>query len=168
MRKDNRCLDYQIAIKESEEELWALERKQNKALIRDHIRFLRLLKTGECTSQAQAGSYIGLKRRASEKLWSKYQREGIEGLLLYPYQGTKGKLTEEQLLQLQEELCTDSFQTRGQACEYVQQNFGVQYTPSGIGYVFERLKVKKKTGRPHYAGKDLKGEEQFKKKGLRS
>src|SRR5215210_6878797 len=97
MKQDNRCLDYHKAIKETQEQLWSLERHQNKAIVRDHIRFLRLLKSGECPSQAKAGQQMGLKRRASEKLWSKYQQQGIQGLLAYPYQGTKGKLSEKQL-----------------------------------------------------------------------
>src|ERR671916_2455057 len=110
MKKDNRCLDYQKAIKESEEQLWELERHQSYALLRDRMRFLRLLKSGVCPSQAKAGEYIGLKRRASEKLWGKYRTEGLEGLLTYPYQGTTGKLSEEQQQQLQDELCKDHIQ----------------------------------------------------------
>jgi transposase len=164
MRKDKRCLDYQKAIKENVEELQTLERHQSKAIVRDRIRFLRLLKSGVCPSQASAGEQIGLKRRASEKLWSKYQREGMEGLLAYPYQGTKGKLNEEQLQLLDAELRRGSIQSRQQACQYVEREFGVQYTASGIGYVFQRLKVKKKTGRPHYSGKDHQGGKAFKKK----
>ena len=167
MKKDNRCLDYQKAIKESEEQLWALERHQNYALLRDRMRFLRLLKSGECASQAQAGKQIGLKRRASEKLWHKYRSEGIKGLLTYPYQGTKGKLTEEQLHQLDAQLCKDKTQSLQQVCAYVEQQFGVRYTTPGILYVFKRLRVKKKTGRPQYADKDHKGEQRFKKKPFR-
>ncbi len=164
MRKDKRCLDYQKAIKESVEELSALERRQSKALVRDRIRFVRLLKSGACPSQATAGEQIGLKRRASEKLWSHYRHQGMEGLLAYPYQGTKGKLSQEQLQLLEAELCTDSIQSRQQACHYVEREFGVPYTPSGMDYVFKRLKVKKKTGRPQYNGKDHRGEKAFKKK----
>ncbi len=163
MRKDKRCLDYAKAIKERVEQLWALERRQSKAIVRDRIRFLRLLKSAECSSQASAGKQIGLKRRASEKLWSKYSHQGIKGLLAYPYQGTQGKLTEEQLQLLDVQLRNDTIQSRKQACAYVQQHLGVQYTPSGMGYVFERLKVKKKTGRPQYTGKDHQGAKEFKK-----
>ena len=85
--KDQRCLDYRKAIQETEQRLFTLERSQTKALLRDRMRFLRLLKSGECTSQAQAGRLIGLKLRASEKLWRKYRERGIEGLLTYPYRG---------------------------------------------------------------------------------
>ena len=164
MKQDNRCLDYRKAIKESEQQLLALERHQSHALLRDRMRFLRLLKSGACPSQAKAGKYIGLKVRASEKLWDKYAKEGVKGLLTYPYKGSKGKLSEEQKQQLQQELCKDKIQSLQQARDGVEKDFGVHYTIPGIHYVFERLRVKKKTGRPQYANKDYKGEKNFKKK----
>lgn len=163
MKKDKRCLDYRKAIKESEKQLRNLERHQSKALLRDRIRFLRLLKSGECSSQGKAGKQIGLKLRASEKLWSNYRTEGIKGLLAYPYKGSKGKLSEAQKQQLQDELSKDQIQSLVQACRYVEKQFKLHYTTRGIGYVFERLKVKKKTGRPVHQHKDEKGERRFKK-----
>jgi transposase len=164
MNKDKRSLDYGKAIKESEDQLEHLERHQSKALLRDRTRFLRLLKTGECTSQAKAGKYIGLKLRASEKLWSKYCHEGLSGLLSYPYKGSKGKLSEAERLQLQQELGLDQMQSLRQVGGYIEQQFGVQYTTAGIHYLFERLKVKNKTGRPVHINKDEQGEKVFKKK----
>lgn len=161
--KDKRCLDYRKAIKESEKQLFSLERCQTKALLRDRVRFVRLLKSGVCISQAQAGKAIGLGLRASEKLWHKYREEGLQGLLTYPYQGTKGKLTEEQTRRLERELLNDQIQSLEQACGYVEQQFGVHYTTPGMFYVFRRLGVKKKTGRPVYYNKDDRGERRFKK-----
>ena len=163
MRQDKRCLDYRKAIKESEAQLRELERGQSKALLRDRMRFLRLLKSGECTSQAAAGRQVGLKLRASEKLWSKYCTEGLRGLLAYPYKGSKGKLSEEQEQFLQEALRTTQIQSLQQGCQYVAETFEVSYTPSGIRYVFQRLKVKKKTARPSHVHKDEAGEKRFKK-----
>ena len=164
MRQDKRCLDYQKVIKEREAELFSLERGQSKALLRDRMRFLRLLKTGVCTSLAAAGRQIGLKLRACEKLWRKYREQGVAGLLHYPYQGYKGKLSEDQEQQLEEELSNDHMQSLQQGCHYVQKTFGVSYTPSGIWNVFQRLKVKKKTARPAHVRKDYAGEKRFKKK----
>ena len=168
MKKDKRCLDYRKAIQETEQQLGELECHQSQALLRDRMRFLRLLKSGECPSQAKAGKYIGLKLRASEKLWEKYTQEGLRGLLTYPYKGSKGKLNEEQKQQLHKELYKDQIQSLQQVCDYVEKKFGVHYTPSGIRYVFQGLKVKKKTGRPVHHNKDGKGEKNFKKKISRS
>lgn len=166
--KDKRCLDYRKAIKESKAQLFALERRQSKALLRDRMRFLRLLKSGQCTSQAQAGKAIALGLRSAEKLWSKYSHEGLPGLLSYPYQGRKAKLSEAQKQDLLEELQGDHYQSLVQVCQYVEAQTGVHYTVPGIYYVMQRLKVKKKTGRPQYYDKDTKGENRFKKNLSRS
>ncbi len=168
MMKDKRCLDYRKAIKETEAQLLELEHRQTKALLRDRMRFLRLLKTAECPSQAKAGKQIGLGLRGSEKLWKKYRTEGLRGLLTYPYQGTKGKLTEAQQQRLHQELCKGGMQNLQQVCHYVEEKFGVHYTSPGMWYVLRVLKVKKKTGRPTHHHKDSKGEQQFKKKIARS
>ena len=162
--KDQRCLDYRKAITESEEKLRTLERRQSNALLRDRVRFLRLLKSGACTSQAQAGKVIGIKLRASEQLWRKYREERLEGLLHYPYRGKKEKLSQAQKQALENELLNDQMQTLEQVRAWVMQQSGVHYCVSGIYYVLERLKVKKKTGRPQYYDKDKEGERRFKKK----
>jgi transposase len=162
--KDQRCLNYRKAIKESEAQLFSLERHQTKALLRDRMRFLRLLKSGECTSQAQAGRVIGLKLRASEKLWRKYREGGLEGLLSYPYRGKPEKIPEAVKQELSQELSTDQLQSLEQVQHFIEQKSGVHYTIPGIHYVLERMQVKKKTGRPLYQDKDQKGEQRFKKK----
>lgn len=87
MRKDKRCLDYQKLIKESEATLRGLEKAQSKALLGDRMRFLRLLKSGECGSVAAAGRGIGLKRSASEKLWRQVPRRRSLGPFGLPLQG---------------------------------------------------------------------------------
>lgn len=166
--QDQRCLDYRKAIKESAAQLLPLEHRQSKALLRDRVRFLRLLKCGECTSQAQAGRAIGLGLRASEKLWKQYREGGIKGLLHYPYQGKKEKLSEEQKQALKVELLKDQTQSLGQVCQLVEAQSGIHYTIAGIYYVLKRMKVKKKTGRPVYHDKDTKGEQRFKKNLSRS
>lgn len=164
MRKDNRCLDYQKVIKETESVLQRLEKGQASALLRDRMRFLRLLRSGECQSLAEAGKQIGLKRRASEKLWRKYREQGAQGLLDYPFKGYTGKLSCEQQQQLQRELHSARFQSLDEGCQYVEKTFGIHYTTPGIRYVFQRLKVKKKTARPTHVHNDIAGVKHFKKK----
>lgn len=164
MKQDNRCLDYRLAVKESEQQLLSLERSQRYALLHRRMRFLRLLKSGACGSQAQAGRQIGLGLRGAEKLWKKYRSEGLEGLLRYPYRGTRGKLSEDQQQHLQAELRQDSTQHLQQACDFVERSFGVRYSPAGMHFVFKRLQIKKKTARPTHSHRDEQGARRFKKK----
>jgi transposase len=165
MRQDKRGWDYRKAVKERGARLLQLERRQSKALLRDRMRFPRLLKSAECSSQAAAGRQIGLKRHASEKLWRKYGTEGLAGLLTYPFKGSTGKRSAEQEHLLEGELPqrSDTKPSGGlQVCG--KDLFGVSYTPSAIHYVFRRLRVKRKTARPTHVHKDIEGEKRFKKR----
>lgn len=164
MRKDKRCLNYQKVINESAPVLQRLEKAQTRALLRDRMRFLRLLRSGECRSLAEAGHGIGLKLRASEKLWRKYREEGLQGLLDYPFKGYGGRLSPEQKQQLEEEMHSAGLQSLQEGCRFVEKAFGVSYSLPGIRYVFQGLKIKKKTARPTHVQKDEEGEKRFKKK----
>src|SRR5690349_16785612 len=156
-------IGYRVAIKESAKELLARERTQSKAFIRDRIRFLRLLKTGSCSSQIQAGELIGLSPRSSQRLWQQYQQGGLNALLTYPYQGTNSRLNKEQTNQLISKLEEDEIQFLHEAKDYIEQHFGICYSISGVHQLFGRMKVKKKTGRPSSCRKDEKGARAFKK-----
>lgn len=160
-------IDYFKAIKETLQELLEREREQSKAFVRDRIRFLRLLKSGSCSSQGKAGELIGLRPRSSQRLWNQYRVGGLKALLIYPYQGTSCRLSKEQRRQLNAHLAGDQVQFLHEAKEYIQEQFGVCYSTSGVHRLFGRLKVKKKTGRPSNYRKDEKGAEDFKKSFLR-
>jgi transposase len=156
-------IDYPKVIKETEKELLGREREQSKAFVRDRIRFLRLLKTGRCSSQGQAGELIGLCSRSSQRLWKQYREGGLNALLTYPYQGRSCQLSQEQQEQLNCYLAEDQVQFLHEAGQYIQDQFGVSYSTSGLHKLFGRMKVKKKTGRPSNYRKDEKGESAFKK-----
>jgi transposase len=156
-------IEYSKVIKESAKKLRCLEKQQHKAFVRDRIRFLWLLKSGRCASQIETGELIGLRPRSSQRLWQQYQSRGIEVLLNYPYQGTTCRLTEEQRETLKAYLAEDQVQFLHQANAYIQQHFDVRYSTGGLHKLFERLKVKKKTGRPSNYRKDEKGATRFKK-----
>ena len=154
---------YTSLIKATAKELRCLEKEQPRAFVRDRIRFLRLLKTGRCSSQAEAGELTGLSVRSSQRLWHSYQNNGLQALLSYPYQGTACRLSDEQRGELIAYLAQDQVQFLHEAKAYVHHHFGVGYSTSGLYKLFERLKVKKKTGRPANYRKDEKGARSFKK-----
>lgn len=156
-------IDYSMVIKETAKILGQLEKEQHKAFVRDRIRFLRLLKSDKCSSQIQAGELIGLSPRSSQRLWQHYQQAGLQALLSYPYQGTVCRLNEEQTEKLMAYLAKDQVQFLHEAKIYIQKYFGVCYSTAGLHKLFERLKVKKKTGRPTNLRKDEKGAKAFKK-----
>lgn len=86
------------------------------------------MKSGVCHSQAAAGTYIGIKQRAAKKLWKKYHERGIEAFIHYPFEGTHGKLSEEQKQDLTAELQQGNVQTLAEAQSYIEEHFGITYT----------------------------------------
>jgi transposase len=159
-----RSLDYSEAIGEELQELQFLYRKQSRSLARRRLRFLLLLKSGECSSQATAGAKIGIKLRASEKLWALYRTGGIPGLLEKPHSGQPSKLTPKVKEALQKELDKSSIQTLQEACTFVRKMHRIHISPSAMHRYFKTQGIKKKTGRPTNVKKDVAGEERFKKK----
>lgn len=156
-------IDYGKAISESVKLLLEREREQSKAFLRDRIRFLKLLKSGRCSTLKQAGQLISLSQRSSQRLWQLYQQGGLEAVLSYPYQGKPCRLSKEQMEQLKDYLSQDGVQFLHEAKTYMEQRFGLRYSISGLHRLFKRMKVKKKTGRPSNYRKDEKGAKAFKK-----
>jgi len=156
-------MDYGSIIKEEEVFLQEQERHAGKAIVRDHIRFMRLLKSGQCKSQREAGQAIGLGERQSQRLWQLYRQQGYSGLISPGYAHGFGKLSAAQISQLQEYLRQDLASTLSDAQSYVAAEFGAAYTTSGLCKLFQRLKVKLKTGRPVNIRKDGGKAQAFKK-----
>jgi transposase len=156
-------LDYTQLIQESEEELKQQERQQTKSYYKDRVRFIRYLKTGVVSSQIQSGELIGLKGRQSQNLWKIYQSEGLAGLLRERKPTYLGKMSTVEQSRLLQRLDNDDVMTQKQVQAYIQAEMGKRYTQAGIHYLFKRLKVKLKTGRPVNIRKDQVGEAAFKK-----
>jgi transposase len=156
-------MDYEATIKEKIEELTCLEKTTKDLKGRDRVRFLRLLKSGEASSQLQAGRMIGLKLRQSQRLWQRYQKLGIEEFIKSRYEGRQSKLSEAEKAILEDRLKKDDVQSLQQAQEYLAQKFGVDYTIGGVSNLFQQMKIKLKTGRPRNYRQDKAETEDFKK-----
>ena len=156
-------IHYADQIKESAGELYALERKAGAAIVRDRLRFLRLLKGG-AASPPQAGEAVNFKRAWSFELWKRYQTKGLPALSDYPFKGTKPKLDEEKQEQFKARLAKDDITKLADAVSLLQHQYDISYTVGGMCYVMKRLGIKKKTGRPSHIHKDEQVVEDFKKK----
>lgn len=157
-------LNYSVEIAESVEMLETLEGKQRLALFRDRLRYLRSLKSGAAPTQKQASEYIGMSLRQGQRIWQLYKSAGLRGLLRSVVRsGNARKLSAEEMSALTKRLQEDDIQFLHEAVEYVQSTYGKHYSLSGMHYLFKRLKVKKKTGRPRNRQQDTEGRESFKK-----
>ena len=161
-------MDYQVEIAESSDYLRSLERTAKDLKACDRVRFIRLLKIGKATTQEQAGVLIGLKVRQSQRLWKQYREEGLSKLCQNNYVGRKAKLSRAEQEQLRERLRFDDIGTLKQARNYLKEEFSVDYSIGGVSALFQRMKVKLKTGRPSNVKQDTEQREEFAKKNIRS
>ena len=106
--------DYSLLIREDVSELLGIEKEQQRARIRDRVRFIRLLKEGTAQTQQQAGALVGLKRRQSQLLWKHYRQQGLGSLLVTRHKGSWAKLDSCQQARLLQRLDADDMLTQGQ------------------------------------------------------
>ena len=159
-----KVLDYSVLIVESVSDLLLLEKSHKKSYLRDRVRFLRFLKEGSVKSQSAAGNLIGISSRQSKNLWSKYKSQGISYFEEARINQNWGKLSSVQISQLLQYLDQDHTASQKEVQQYIKDNFAQEFSQPGIHYLFKRLKVKLKTGRPSNIKKDEKEGEAFKKK----
>jgi transposase len=156
-------MDYTKVITEDLSYLQQQERQARQATVRDRIRYLRLLKSGQCLSQRAAGQLIGLGERQRQRLWQVYRQQGYAALVKSGYVHNFGKLSGWQISQLQHYLRQDQVSQLAGAQHYLAQAFGVHDSISGLCKLFQRLQVKLKTGRPVNIRHDAGQAQAFKK-----
>ena len=147
-------MKYEELIGETLEQLENLEKKQK--LVRDEkrIQFLRILKSGEASTQAAAGQIVGWKLRQAQKIWGLYRKAGLAGVLEKTEKRGFGKLTGFQISQLNRYLEQFGAGTLEEIQQYLAASFGVRYTIGGLSDLCLRLKIKLKTARPTNYKKD--------------
>lgn len=156
-------MDYSLLISETEPELTLLETKQSLCINRDRIRFLKLLKTRQLTTQAAAGEAIGLSQRQAQRLWAVYRKKGLAGLISPPNRRGWGKISSQQISHLRQFLYDDQAQTLAHIQAYLAGSLGLTYGISGVSNLCQRLKIKPKTGRPVNVRQKRGAVDEFKK-----
>jgi len=99
---------------------------------------------------------------ATIRRWFKvYQEQGLEGLARSLYQGSEGKLTQQQKEKLSRHLEETVYMTAKEICNYVQNRFGVSFTSKGMTNLLHRLEFTYRKPK-HVPGKaDPAAQEEF-------
>ena len=92
--------------------------------------------------------FLGIDDNTIYRYVKAYQKVGLQSYLKDGYIPYSGKLAEEQERQLSAHLIEHCYPDAKSICAYVEQEYGVRYTPSGIvpllhrlGFVYKRTKV---------------------------
>ena len=162
--KMGKRLSYQETIKEIIEELSKIEKRQTDSMLRDRVRFIRLLKKGAAKTQKAASELIGISQRQGQRNWRLYKEQGLKGLIKPPQTGGgQTKLKESEFEELKKDLLEKEVQFLHEAVSHVKEKYKQEYSIPGMHFVFKRLEIKKKTGRPINIGQDKNELDKFKK-----
>lgn len=156
-------MKYALKIQEDLLTLQTTEKKQTKAQFRDYVRFLRLLKSGEAKTQAQAAQAINITLRQAQRIWKAYQQNGLHQLINPPKSPYIGKLSTTQISHLRRFLMDHQASTLEDIKNYLSGSLGVTYTIGGVFDLCKRLNIKRKTGRPVHAHQPAGAVESYKK-----
>ncbi len=156
-------MNYADLITETVTELSKVEKAQKLVAKQKRVQFLRHLKTGEATTQAQAGGMVGWKLRYSQSIWQSYRRGGLARLLDSSERWYFGKLSSVEMGRLQNYLTEFGAADLAEARSVIEQSFGVRYTIGGVSRLCGRLRIKLKTARPSNVKKDVGAVQAYKK-----
>ena len=155
-------VNYQELIKESNEDLGAVQKTSGKVVVFQRLQMLRILKTGKATTLVEAAPLVGFTERSLQNWWRLYREHGLEGLQRVE-PNRRPRLNAQQQHALLEEAGKGEFSTIAEIVHWVKQSFGISYTEVGMWKLVRRLKIKKKTPRPSHVKKDEGAVKRFKK-----
>lgn len=138
----NQIMNYAAEILESEEQLMQHEKAQTSDKLRDKIRLIRLLKTGQ--SLQQATKQIKVSYRQAQRYVTVYRSQGIQELLKVHYKSNAAKLGPNDIdairkyVKKHQKKDAPSGLTLAHLQSYIQQEFNQDYTLGGISSLLKR------------------------------
>ena len=158
-------IQYPQVIRESVDELSALEKEHRGTRSAPRVQLLRLLKSGEKRSLPQAAKSVGYSHQQAERWWKLYKEGGLSSLLeIKPCGGSEEYMTPEAWTGLQAHMEAGHLPTLEDARRYLQEEWSVTYKGvSSISSLFQRHGIRKKTGRRRHRKADAAEQAAFKK-----
>jgi len=151
-------------IREDTKELKKLQKtvKHNRFVPR--IQMLILLKENPQITLNEVANILNYGYKTVKTWWRNYKEGGLEKLLEWDVKGYKGRLTEDQLKRLKEEINKGEFRTQKDIANWIEKEFSIRYTQQGVSRLLKKLKIKKKVGRPVNINKQEEKSKDFKEK----
>lgn len=159
-----RKLDFPNLIVETDADLRERERKEKDARLRLRVQLLRLLKSQAVVSIKDACRVCGITPKHGYDLWKVYRQKGLNAYLQLNWKPRVSKLSAEQLTKLLERAASENgFGSQQEARRFLQDEFNVSYTQSGVCLLFQRLRIKAKEPRPLNKKVSLEEQSEYKK-----
>lgn len=157
-------LRYDDLITESPDELAALEREHRRSPVAERFRMLRLLKTGAYRSRRALAEHLGYSERQLHRWFDAYRQGGTDALARFePHTGSTERITPKALAALEEAMKAGRIASLKQAQRFLNDRFSIAYTVAGLSDLFQRKKIKLKTGRRRHVEASAEAQAAFKK-----
>ena len=108
---------------------------------RVYQRLTAVLTVAEGKSRDEVAHLLGIGLSQLGEWLRVYRNKGLDALCVLHYRGDPGNLTARQVDQLKEEVGTGCFRSSDQIRQWLQDTFGVSYTPSGVKDLLRRIGV---------------------------
>lgn len=128
--------DYRLSAEELAE-LRAAHRRMRE--IREAYRINAVILLGQGRSVKDVADALLLDPDTVRSYFKRYKNGGLDDLLRMSYVGSEALLNSSQLRALDAHLQRTLYQTAAEVARYVEQTWGVRYTPSGMTAVLHRL-----------------------------
>jgi transposase len=119
-----------------------LERRRKGTLDRRvYQRLTAVLTVAEGNSREEVAHLLGIGLTQLGEWLRVYRNKGLDALCTLHYKGDPGKLTAQQVGQLKDKVSTGCFRNSDQIRQWLQDTFGVSYSPSGVKDLLKRVGV---------------------------
>ena len=157
-------LDYAALIAESPDDLAAVERRHRHSPLADRLKMLRLLKSGAARSRRALAGTLGYSERQLHRWFDAYRSGGLDAVLRYEAAGGSAeRITPEALAALETEMKAGRVATLKDAQAFLADRFEIAYSVGGLSELFQRKRIKLKTGRRRHVKASAHEQEAWKK-----
>src|SRR6516162_9374104 len=119
-----------------------LERRRKGTLDRRvYQRLTAVLTVAEGHSREDVAHLLGIGLTQLGEWLRIYRNKGLDDLCVLHYRGDPGHLTASQVGQLKDKVSTGCFRNSDQIRQWLQDTFGVSYSPSGVKDLLKRVGV---------------------------
>ena len=157
-------LDYTALIAETPDDLAVIERRHRHSPLADRVKMLRLLKSGAARSRRALADTLGYSERQLHRWFDAYRAGGLDAVLRYDATGgSTERITPEALAALETEMKAGRVAALKHAQAFLAERFEIAYSVGGLSDLFQRKRIKLKTGRRRHVKASADEQEAWKK-----